>query len=259
MHKHNDIAISKVTHAARVYAAQNTRKHGTSASDTKALGGWNEGGAFRACYDRTFPIGALLGAATFMASKPETYFLPRDVLVPPNDLVAQIFPWVEQELAALNDRVRHNRYTEDYALRHFLRLLIFLRKIIIQDAALLFALCPNANIWTYFPFSDPQFHAFAASAPLVIRQAEEKARQAFRHVPDYLANGIRTVTTGIMVDQRQFHGRTQGQLEQMDNRMVKLEEMITQLTDSQKPRRKRQRCQPKSDVASKYYQLACCT
>ena len=159
----------------------------------------------------------------------------------------------------MEDRVCHNRYTEDYALWHFLHLLIFLRKVIIQDAALLFALCSDANIWTYFSFSDPQFHAFAASAPLVIRQAEEKARQAFRHVPDYLANGIRTVTTGIMVDQRQFHGRTQGQLEQMDNRMVKLEEMITQLTDSQKPRRKRQRCQPKSDVASKYYQLACCT
>lgn len=123
----------------------------------------------------------------------------------------------------------------------------------------MFALCPDANIWTYFSFSDPQFHAFAASALLIICQAEEKAHQAFQHVPDYLANSIQIVTTGIMVDQCQFHGRIQGQLEQMDNQMVKLEEIIMQLTDSQKLCRKHQRCQPKLDIASKYYQLACCT
>jgi hypothetical protein len=49
-------------------------------SGTKALGGWNDSGSYRSCYDRAFPVDALLGAGMFNAHKPEEYFLARDVL-----------------------------------------------------------------------------------------------------------------------------------------------------------------------------------
>jgi hypothetical protein len=80
MHAKNDIFITKVTHAARPYTAQTVRAHGATVSGTKALGGWNESGSYRSCYDRAFPIDALLGAAMFNAHKPEEYFLARDTL-----------------------------------------------------------------------------------------------------------------------------------------------------------------------------------
>ena len=80
LHKHNDISISKATHATRVFSAETARGHGTSSDDTKALGGWNDSGSFRACYDKKLPISALLGAAMFNASKPEAHFLARDHL-----------------------------------------------------------------------------------------------------------------------------------------------------------------------------------
>lgn len=80
IHLHNNINISKVTHAARPYAAQTARSHGATVSGTKALGGWNDSGSFRNCYDRHFPVDALLGAAMFNGRKPEEYFLPRDAL-----------------------------------------------------------------------------------------------------------------------------------------------------------------------------------
>jgi len=83
MHAKNDIFITKVTHAARPYAAQTARAHGATVSGTKALGGWNESGSYRSCYDRAFPIDALLGAAMFNARKPEEYFLARDTLGQP--------------------------------------------------------------------------------------------------------------------------------------------------------------------------------
>lgn len=44
-------------------------------------------------------------------------------LDPPPQVVAELFPWVEKEAAALEERVEQNKYAEDYALRHFLRVL----------------------------------------------------------------------------------------------------------------------------------------
>jgi hypothetical protein len=80
IHKANHVDITKVTHASRNYGTMNTRANGASSSGTKALGGWNESGSFRSCYDRAFPLDALLGAASFNAHRPEDYFLPRDEL-----------------------------------------------------------------------------------------------------------------------------------------------------------------------------------
>jgi len=74
------IEITKATHAGRTYGAMNSRAHGATVGGTKALGGWNESGSFRNCYDRAFPVDALLGAASFNARKPEEYYLPRDDL-----------------------------------------------------------------------------------------------------------------------------------------------------------------------------------
>ncbi|KZV93965.1 hypothetical protein EXIGLDRAFT_709284 [Exidia glandulosa HHB12029] len=80
VHARNNISISKVTHAARPFAAQNTCNHGASQSDTKALGGWQESGLYRAAYDRKIPLAALLGAATFNANKMGDYFIIRGTL-----------------------------------------------------------------------------------------------------------------------------------------------------------------------------------
>lgn len=77
IHLANNVSISKVTHAGRVYAAQNARTNGASESGTKALGGWSENGSFRQCYERTWPIDAMLAAGGFNGSKPERYCLPR--------------------------------------------------------------------------------------------------------------------------------------------------------------------------------------
>jgi hypothetical protein len=80
IHETNNVSISKVTHGGRSYAATTARSHGATETGTKAMGGWNENGAFRACYDRALPVDALLGAAMFNGRKPETYFVARDKL-----------------------------------------------------------------------------------------------------------------------------------------------------------------------------------
>ena len=78
LHAQNDITITKVTHAGRNFAARSTRSHGSSVSDTKALGGWDKGkDSFTDIYDRVLPIRALIAAAMFDANQPASYFVPR--------------------------------------------------------------------------------------------------------------------------------------------------------------------------------------
>lgn len=76
MKESNNISINKATHAGRPYAAMTAREHRASRDDTKELGNWSHGGSFSA-YDRTLPIDAMLGAASFNARKQETYMIAR--------------------------------------------------------------------------------------------------------------------------------------------------------------------------------------
>ncbi len=67
MHQVNDVNIMKSMHAGCCYGTMNLCAHGATVGGTMALGGWNESGSFRNCYDHAFPIDALLRAASFNA------------------------------------------------------------------------------------------------------------------------------------------------------------------------------------------------
>ncbi|KAK7027698.1 hypothetical protein R3P38DRAFT_3190769 [Favolaschia claudopus] len=190
MHAANDVSITKVTHGARPFAAQTCRSFGASVSDTKALGGWNESGSFKNCYDRALPVGALLGAAFFNSLKPELYRVARDILEPPDDVSKDIFPWIEDELAALISREHSNRLAKDIALRQFLSTMLWFRRILVQDLAVIFTQNPHALIFKYAPFNSPSFRNFAASSTAAIDAAEETARLAFQNLPQHLVASL---------------------------------------------------------------------
>jgi hypothetical protein len=75
IHQENGVEITKNMHAGHCFSAMNSRAHGASVAGAKALGGWSDSGSFRNCYDHSFPVDALLGAASFNAQKPEEYYL----------------------------------------------------------------------------------------------------------------------------------------------------------------------------------------
>lgn len=226
MHENNGISISKVTHATRVFAAQHARTNGASESGTKALGGWDEGGSFRHCYERTLPIDALLGVASFNATRPESYNLPRDSLDPPQALMAQIFPWVDEELAALDARFARDARCQDFALRNFLGVLRWFRTVLLQDAALLYTHNSTCAVWNYAPFNQPQFRSFASASTNIIIAAEQRARAAYEKLPERFAESLRGVTTGFAVDQHRYH-------EKLDTRLASLEDMVKTLASRQ--------------------------
>lgn len=227
MHESNGIHVSKVTHATRIFFAQNARTNGASESGTKAAGGWQDGaGSFRKCYERTFPIDALLGAAMFNARKPESYALPRNELEPPPELLATLFPWVEEELCALEKRSQENSNAQDYALRHFLTVLVWFRTVILQDAALLFSKDPSYALWSYEPFCRPAFRAFAANAEPELGRAAERTRAVYQLVPEHMVAGFRDLTTGMLFGQQRHQVS-------VNTRLANVEQLLTMFMPAQ--------------------------
>ena len=65
----------------------------------------------------------------------------------------QIFPWVKQQNAALQQQEAALGHAgRDIALKGFLRLLVWLRRVLIQDAAVLFTKDPTCPIFGFPPF-----------------------------------------------------------------------------------------------------------
>ena len=80
MHERNKVNVSAVTHVGRRYTTANTRDHGATSSEAKALGRWKSGDAFDDVYDRALPKKAMLASAQFNAERPESYVLSRGLL-----------------------------------------------------------------------------------------------------------------------------------------------------------------------------------
>ena len=107
-------------------------------------------------------------------------------LEPPTELLQQIFPWVESELVALNVWAQDNRCSKDIALRQFLKLLLWLQTILLQDGAVLYSLCPHSQLFSYQPFNTKPFQKFAVRSVAIIVHAESKAHLAYKNMPEHL-------------------------------------------------------------------------
>lgn len=113
-----------------------------------------------------------------------------------------VFPWVEEEQDRLAQQQASSSKSADIALKQFLRLLVWLRRILLQDCAILFAKYPSCAMFRFPPFNSPTFHKFAASALSVVDQAEEEVRHALQNLPEHVAATFRGLATDIKMDQR---------------------------------------------------------
>jgi hypothetical protein len=146
--------------------------------------------------------------------------------------LAEVFPWVEREQAALLARARDNPLANDMALKQFLRLLIWLRRVLIQDAAILFTHNPTCPIFRHSIFRSAVFHRFAAASQAVLAEAEEKARLAFKNLPDHLVRSLRGVLADTRMEQQQDREEHHLQLTAMDERFGRVERLLENLVGS---------------------------
>jgi len=79
---------------------------------------------------------------------------------------------------------------KDEALSYFLGLLKYLRKVLIQDAAVLCSVYPNLPIFRFAPFDTETFKTFSARSTQIIKNAESEARENLKNLPEQYAMSI---------------------------------------------------------------------
>ena len=86
---------------------------------------------------------------------------------------------------ALDQRIQNTgRCAADYALCNFLRLLVWFRRVLMQDAAVIYHSHPSCQIFDFAPFNTPTFKQFSAAAPIAIVEAEQAASIALQNLPE---------------------------------------------------------------------------
>lgn len=150
-------------------------------------------------------------------------------LEPPAELLAAVFPWVEQEQDRLTQRQASCSNSDDIALKQFLRLLLWLRRVLLQDCAILMAKYPSCPLFQHPPFNSPVFQQFSSSALSVVDKAEEEARHALKNLPDNIAASFRGLATDIKMDQHSQRIDTAARLDALDSQLDQVKGLLQQL------------------------------
>lgn len=148
-------------------------------------GGW-ERGVWATSYLARLPRLYMRVAAGF-GSAAGSYYLKRGQEQAPVALTKMIWPWVDGALAEYADGHVPN---PDTAGRHFLELLVRLRQVFLQDAAILQAEFPSSRLWRHAVFSDPAWPAFAAKVRDLEAAGEDPAHVAIGRVLPDVANSL---------------------------------------------------------------------
>lgn len=170
----------------------------------------------------------------------------------PPDVVAQIFPWVEDELKALKMRIATNPLASDLALERFLGLLKDMRQILVQDLAALFKKIPTSYIYSCVPFNSTSFRQFAHIVPGLIEESEKMTKLALQNLPEVV---IQTVsgTVGLSVmTQKEESAKTRTTLHSLEATVNKILGSIEYMQYDTHPR-KRRKLRSNDPVARKFF------
>jgi hypothetical protein len=143
-------------------------------------------------------------------------------------LLRVIFPWVEEELQALVIREATNQYSTDISARKFLELLQYLRRVLLQDLALLHNNFPDSPLFSAPPFNTQVFHDYAKSAPSQVEEAECRSVQAMEDVPEYLAAGVRNAMNGLAVTHASEASHSDARLSAMESSLAEVKQLLTE-------------------------------
>jgi hypothetical protein len=161
--EHLGYTFSKVTHLGRGSGANIAMMGKATESQIKMHGRWNQS-VVNAVYLMKVSFECLLALTGFDATAPGTYFLERAVLDPPTTLTDMIFPWAT-EYQNLYVRIREDREENTgvdptMAGGAYLKWIISLRKIIIQDAAVMIERYPNHSLYQHPMFQSEEFISY---------------------------------------------------------------------------------------------------
>ncbi|KAF5324667.1 hypothetical protein D9611_004415 [Ephemerocybe angulata] len=235
-----DIFCEKVTHSGRVRAANVAIQNGATVDGTKSLGNWSQSGSFRACYNRVLPTDAMLALAGFNGERKDSYYIARDELKPPEQLVSAIFPWIEEEEVAYRSRLEdHGPDARDNALVYFLSLLRILRVILVQDLAVMAARHPDLFVLRFSPFNTEAFRNFARESSAILDTVEAEAMANLKHLPEQFAASVSGALKSTMIKQEKHRREVEQQNEDLRNDVLDLVKLLATCVSTEKSNKRK--------------------
>ncbi|KAJ6620586.1 hypothetical protein B0H10DRAFT_1945895 [Mycena sp. CBHHK59/15] len=165
-------------------------------------------------------------------------------LDPPAAILSVLFPWVEAEVTALDSRYDKNKLALDTALKQLLKVFIFFRRVLVQDAAVLYTKNPHASLFKYAPFNSTSFRLFALESTSSITKVETDARLALKDVPENIAIALRGAFEGFAYEQQWERNNTQHMFGEISSGLAQVAERLAE-TSHYRPSKSR-----RSEVAA---------
>ncbi|KAJ9103777.1 hypothetical protein QFC21_002239 [Naganishia friedmannii] len=160
---------------------------------------------------------------------PPTYILPRAEIMVDAEIDKEIFPWVEEEEAELQERQRLNPNSQDLALESFLRFLRWCRTVILQDTVVLMRNCPSLNILQFAPFDESRFHRFSQSSYAIMEQFTLGRQRMFKSLPEEVRTGLVDMGAAMKGGITQIHHRVSEGFQQTKEEQMKLKEEVVEM------------------------------
>ena len=172
----------------------------------KTIGNWNPD-VMESRYSSKLPLEGMRVMGGHDSTK-GFFFIPRSGIDPSEQLQSQIFPFVENILSAkLGARVN----VEATAI-NYLRLLIRLRKVILQDVAVMKFHGKDHLIFNAEPFNSEAFRDYAQEVHIYMDNTEDPRDKT-----------LDTVLPGVLQRMDRYYADTSGKLSCMESRGKRIE------------------------------------
>jgi hypothetical protein len=203
------ISSYKKTHAGRKQGAQHAELLGVSESQIQRAGRWNTD-AMSNAYLSHIPRKFVRAAAGFPSSGRGDYFIPRAQVLPPDSLVRKIWPWVDEWIIWFQQNENNVRDDDqlqeqnegdrnDLAGKAFLRLLDYLRTVLLQDSVLLRNEFPHHPLFHHSIFSDPEYLDFDQRMRQMLAVGEPQPQEVLiRQVVPIIADQMAAMENNLM-------------------------------------------------------------
>lgn len=156
--------------ASAAYVLANSHSSSGLEGEIRRHGHWNHSDVLTQHYGNPFPMGAIRTIAGFNGAEELSYWIPRNIVDPPPELLERVYPGLDDAYEGPGVEAFGTGPHED--TEHLIEFMRYLRRVFLQDSVFLKERWPHLSLWDVPLFSTPSYLTFANQVRQVCREAE---------------------------------------------------------------------------------------